>query len=51
MANIGDLVPKTGIYTNPGVVTQKNDDGTVIVDTEPMTMNKFHRLREHHRSH
>ncbi len=43
MANIGDLVPKSGIYTNPGVVTEKKDDGTVVVDTEPMSINKFHR--------
>jgi hypothetical protein len=43
MANIGDLVPKAGIYTNPGVVTEKKDDGTVIVDTEPMSIHKYHR--------
>lgn len=43
MANIGDLVPKSGIYTNPGVVTGKKDDGTVIIDTEPMTVHKYHR--------
>ena len=43
MANIGDLVQKTGIYTNPGVVSKKNDDGTVVIDTEPMALNKYHR--------
>lgn len=43
MAKIGDLIPKSGMYTNPGVVTKKNDDGTVVVDTEPMTINKYHR--------
>lgn len=43
MAQIGDLVPKAGIYTNPGVVTEKNEDGTVKVDTEPMSVNKYHR--------
>ena len=43
MANIGDLVPKAGIYTNPGVITEKKDDGTVVVDTEPMTIHKYHR--------
>lgn len=43
MANIGDLVPKAGIYTNPGVVTEKKEDGTVVVDTEPMSINKYHR--------
>ena len=43
MAQIGDLVSKAGIYTNPGVVVGKNEDGTVIVDTEPMLVNKYHR--------
>ena len=43
MANIGDLVPKAGIYTNPGVVVEKKDDGTVVIDTEPMTIHKYHR--------
>jgi FtsZ-binding cell division protein ZapB len=40
---IGDLIPKSGIYTNPGVVVEKKDDGTVTVDTDPMAVNKFHR--------
>ncbi len=43
MTNIGDLVSKSGIYTNPGVVVEKKEDGTVLIDTEPMTVNKFHR--------
>ncbi|MFK7826267.1 MAG: hypothetical protein AB8G05_19110 [Oligoflexales bacterium] len=43
MAHIGDLVLKSGLYTEPGVVTQKKDDGSVVIDTEPMTINKFHR--------
>lgn len=43
MAQIGDLVPKAGMFTNPGVVVEKRDDGNVVVDTEPMTVNKFHR--------
>ena len=43
MAQIGDLIQKTGIYTKPGVVTKKNDDGTVKVDTDPMAINKYHR--------
>ena len=43
MAQIGDLVPKSGIYTEPGVVVQKKEDGTVVVDTEPMTVNKYQR--------
>ena len=43
MAYIGDLVPKSGLYTNPGVVAGKNEDGTVMIDTEPMAVNKYHR--------
>lgn len=43
MAHIGDLVPKSGIYTEPGVIVEKNNDGSVRVDTEPMSVNKFHR--------
>lgn len=43
MANIGDLVPKSGVYTEPGVVTEKREDGTVVVDTEPLKLNKYHR--------
>lgn len=43
MANIGDLVPKSGVYTEPGVVTEKKEDGTVVVDTEPLKVNKYHR--------
>ena len=43
MAKIGDLIPKSGMYTNPGVVTEKHEDGTVTIDTEPLTINKFHR--------
>lgn len=40
---IGDMINKAGIYTNPGVVTQKKDDGTIAVDTDPMALNKYHR--------
>jgi hypothetical protein len=43
MAEIGDLVPKSGIYTEPGVVIEKKEDGTVVIDTEPLAINKFHR--------
>ena len=43
MANIGDLIQKAGIYTNPGVVIEKKEDGTVVIDTEPMSINKYHR--------
>lgn len=43
MANIGDLVSKAGIYTAPGVVVEKKPDGNVLIDTEPMSVNKYHR--------
>ncbi|RYZ53448.1 MAG: hypothetical protein EOP07_17820 [Proteobacteria bacterium] len=43
MSQIGDLVPKAGMFTNPGVIVEKKEDGTVVVDTEPMVVNKFHR--------
>ena len=43
MAEIGDLVAKSGINTEPGVVAQKNPDGTVLIDTDPMKLNEFHR--------
>ncbi|MDD9951815.1 MAG: hypothetical protein OXT67_09645 [Zetaproteobacteria bacterium] len=43
MANIGDLVLKSGMYTNPGVVVEKKVDGSVVVDTEPLTIHKYHR--------
>jgi len=43
MVQIGDMVPKSGIYTNPGVVIEKKGDGTVVIDTDPMAINKFHR--------
>jgi hypothetical protein len=40
---VGDLVPKSGIYTNPGIITDRKEDGTVSVDTDPMAINKYHR--------
>lgn len=43
MAQIGDLIPKSGVYTEPGVVIEKKDDGNVVIDTEPMQVNKYHR--------
>ncbi|MDQ3233052.1 MAG: hypothetical protein M3Q07_14645, partial [Pseudobdellovibrionaceae bacterium] len=43
MPHIGDLISKAGIYTNPGVITEKKEDGTVVIDTEPMSVNKYHR--------
>lgn len=44
MSYIGDLVPKAGIYTNAGVIVEKKEDGTVVIDTEPMAINKYHRF-------
>lgn len=43
MSNIGDLVPKAGIYTEPGVVIERKENGHVVVDTEPLSVNKYHR--------
>jgi hypothetical protein len=43
MAHIGDLVPKSGMYTEPGVIIDKKEDGTVTVDTEPMSVHQYHR--------
>lgn len=43
MADIGDFVAKSGIYTNPGVVVEKREDGNVRVDTEPLSINRYHR--------
>ena len=40
---VGDLVRKAGIYTNPGVVVEKKEDGTDVIDTEPLVVNKYHR--------
>ena len=43
MAEIGDLIPKSGVNTEPGVIIQKQDNGTVSVDTEPLSISKYHR--------
>lgn len=40
---IGDYVPKVGIYTNPGVIIEKKEDGTVIIDTDKDMIKKYHR--------
>lgn len=40
---IGDYVPKVGIYTNPGVVAEKKDDGTIVIDTDKEKIKQFHR--------
>ena len=43
MANIGDLVPKSGIYTQPGVVVERKENGNIVIDTEPLSVSKYHR--------
>lgn len=40
---IGDLVTRTGSFASPGVVVQKNDDGSVVVDTEPQAVSDYHK--------
>lgn len=40
---IGDLVSRSGVFTEPGVVVEKNEDGSVVVDTEPLTISEYHR--------
>jgi len=40
---IGDMVNKAGIYTKPGVVVEKKEDGTVVVDTHEDQIKKYHR--------
>ena len=40
---IGDFVPRAGIYTKPGVVTEKKEGGDVVVDTDPAMIEKYHR--------
>ncbi|MCX6126687.1 MAG: hypothetical protein NTV34_18290 [Proteobacteria bacterium] len=41
--NIGDVVARSGIYTEPGVVVERKANGSVVVDTEPLMVNKYHR--------
>lgn len=40
---IGDYVPKAGIYTKPGIVVDKKEDGTVVIDTDPRQVEKYHK--------
>lgn len=40
---IGDFVPKAGIYTKPGIVVEKKEDGTVVIDTDPKQIEKYHK--------
>lgn len=43
IANVGDLIPKSGIFSEPGVVIDRKEDGTVTVDTDPLAINQYHR--------
>ena len=40
---IGDLVPRAGIYTKPGIVVEKKPDGNVVIDTDPVKIEHYHR--------
>jgi len=40
---IGDYVGRAGIYTKPGVIIEKKEDGTVVIDTDKDTIDKYHR--------
>jgi hypothetical protein len=40
---IGDYVPKAGIYTKPGIVIEKKDDGTVVINTDPKEIERYHK--------
>ena len=43
MVQIGDLVQKTATFAQPGVVTEKESDGTVVIDTSKSAIEKYHR--------
>jgi len=38
----GDLVQQVGIYSKPGVVIERQKDGMVKIDTEPMSIHRYH---------
>lgn len=40
---IGDLVQKAGIYTKPGIVIEKKEDGTVVIDTDRKQIDRYHK--------
>lgn len=40
---VGDYISKAGIYTKPGVVTEKREDGTLVIDTNKEAIDKYHR--------
>jgi hypothetical protein len=41
--NIGDIVARSGNYTEPGVVVERRADGSVLVDTEPLSVSQYHK--------
>lgn len=40
---IGDLIPRAGIYTQPGVVSEIKENGDVVVNTDPAAIKQHHR--------
>ncbi len=40
---VGDMVSRSGSSSGSGVVVQKNPDGSVVVDTEPLSLSQYHR--------
>lgn len=40
---VGDYVLKAGIYTKPGIVSEKKEDGNVVVDTDEEQIARYHR--------
>jgi hypothetical protein len=40
---IGDYVPKAGIYTDPGVIKGITPEGSIIVSTDPVDISYYHR--------
>lgn len=43
MLQIGDYVPKAGIYTKPGVISKISENGDVEVNTDPAEIDHYHR--------
>ncbi len=42
-AQIGDYVPRAGMYTKPGVIIEKKPNGEVVIDTDQVSIDKYHR--------
>ena len=38
---IGDYVSSCGIFTKPGVIIEKKDDGTLVIDTDPTVISEY----------